>query len=387
MNSSKSAPAAFRARRHCWAPALASAVSVLVSVAASAAEPASAAPATDADRGSTHKFDLAYSAPNECPSRQEFVTWTNQFYGTDADAGGSSEMSWLARSDELAGSVQVRVLREEAKYTAHLLMVNAGGQCPTVRPPHTETACADAVRAMAYSLAQALKAPPCTEAAVAAQPICPPPKEPRCESGAAACPRVKPCPPSKPTLRGEVGVALGVVTPFADDIAWGGALLVGFTTPDGSPSGRVAAGYWDAGTVPIGHDLRGQLWSLGVSVCPWAFEFTSWLTLPLCATGEVGPVALSGVRSAVDAANDAAGSTGEDHANLYLWSSLGVAARLRFETRWLFVELEPNLIFPLFYHPVYVHQPASEALERKEAGQVGQWAALKAHLNVGIVFP
>ena len=138
----------------------------------------------------------------------------------------------------------------------------------------------------------------------------------------------------------------------------------------------------------MGHDLRARLWSVGVSLCPFRVGFTSWLSLPLCATGEIGPAALSGVGSVADEATDdeAAGSD-DDRANLYLWSSLGVSARLRAENSWLFAELEPNLVFPLFYHPVYVHQPSSEASERQDAGQVGQWGALKAHLNLGIVFP
>lgn len=389
MNPSKSAAAVFHVRRHCLATALALGISALTWSASSAAEPPPAVPADAAAQAPAHKFELSFTAPNECPTRQEFVAWTNQFYaGAEAGAGDSAQVDWQARPDELAGSVQVKVLRADAQYTAHLLMVNAGGQCPTVRPPHTETACADAVKAMAYSLAQALKAPPCAEAAGTSTPNCPPAKAPRCERAAAACPRTKPCPPSEPALRGEVGLGAGVVTPLAEDIAWGGALLVGFTTPAGSPSARVAVGYWDAGSVPIGHDLRAQLWSLGVSVCPFALGFTSWLTLPLCATGEVGPVALSGVGSAAnDAGAAGTGTPAEDRANLYLWSSLGVAARLRFESSWLFAELEPNLIFPLFYHPVYVHQPSSEASERQDAGQVGQWVALKAHLNVGMVFP
>jgi hypothetical protein len=281
--------------------------------------------------------------------------------------------------------VQVKVLKADAQYTAHLMMVNAGGQCPTVRPPHTETACADAVRAMAYSLAQALKAPPCAEASSPAPPTCPPAPAPRRKRTAPACPRAKPCGPSQPTLRGEVGVAAGIVTPLAKDVAFGGALLVGFTTPAGNRSARVAVGYWDAGKVPMGHDLRAQLWSLGVSLCPVSIGFTRWLTLPLCATGEVGPVALSGIGAAAaeEAGEDANGDG--DRANLYLWSSAGVAARLRLESGWLFAELEPNLVFPLLHHPVYILQPSSGESELQ--GQVGQWVALKAHLNLGIVFP
>ena len=332
----------------------------------------------------TNRFELSYSAPNDCPTEQEFVAWTNEFYsGTDTTEAAASD--WQARPDELAGTVQVKVLREGERYTAHLMMVNAGGTCPTVRPPHTELACADAVRAMAYSLAQALKAPACGEASHPPQPVCPRP--PPCARSSPACPRPQPCPASEPTLRGEVGLAAGVVTPLAEDIAYGGALLVGFTTPTGSASGRVAVGYWDAGSVPIGHDLRAQLWSLGVSLCPYAVRFTSWLTLPLCATGEIGPVALSGIGSAAEGEDGEATDDDADRANLYLWSSLGVAPRLRFQGSWLFAELEPNLIFPLFRHPVYVHQPGTEASERDDAGQVGQWMALKAHLNVGIVFP
>jgi len=201
----------------------------------------------------------------------------------------------------------------------------------------------------------------------------------------------KPCPPREKSVRGEVGLAAGLVTPLAEDIAWGGALLVGFRRPTGGPSARVAAGYWDAGRVPIGHELRAQVWSLGVSLCPFEVGLASWLSLPLCATGEVGPVALSGVGSAAasDAANEDAGATTDDgdRANLYLWSTLGVATRLRFEHRWLFAEIEPNLVFPLLHHPVYVHQPSSEASEQQDSGQVGGWVALKVHLNVGVAFP
>ncbi|HEY6726215.1 MAG TPA: hypothetical protein VI197_19400 [Polyangiaceae bacterium] len=385
MNPSKTALAVLHVRHHCWAAALALGASALAWSLPCAAEapPAAAEPAPGSP---SNKFELSFTAPNECPSRQEFVAWTNQFYaGQDATPEGTRAADWQARADELAGSVQVKVFEEDGQYTAHLMMVNAGGQCPTVRPPHTETACADAVRAMAYSLAQALKAPPCAEASSAAKPTCPPPPAARPQPAAPVCPREKPRAPSPPTVRGEVGAAGGIVAPLAEDIAWGGALLVGFTTPAGNRSARVAVGYWDAGNVPIGHDLRAQLWSLGVSLCPFSIRLTPWLALPLCATGEVGPVALSGVGAAAADAGEEDG--GQDRANLYLWSSAGVAARLRLESGWLFAELEPNLVFPLFYHPVYVHQPSLEASERQEAGQVGEWVALKAHLNVGMVFP
>ncbi|HEU5076967.1 MAG TPA: hypothetical protein VFU02_22410 [Polyangiaceae bacterium] len=398
MKPFKSTPAVSLVRRYGLAmllglgsPALAGAappVDASPSSASSAGAPRDSAASTPANR-----YELSYAAPKECPTREEFITWTDGFYaGTDATEAGtasSPEATWQARPEELSGSVQVKVQGDGAQYTAHLMMVNAGGFCPTVRPPHTETSCADAVKAMAYSLAQALKAPPCAEASNLPRMLCPPPAASRCARAPQACPRAKPCAPGEPPLRGELGLSAGVVTPLAEDIAWGGALLVGFTTPAGSPSGRIAVGYWDAGSVPVGHDLRAQLWSLGVSFCPVALRFTSWLTLPLCATGEVGPVALSGLGSAAaDADSDPAASAGgEDRANLYLWSSLGVATRLRFESSWLFAELEPNLVFPLFYHPVYVHQPSSEASERQDAGQVGRWMALKAHLNVGVVFP
>ncbi len=340
----------------------------------------------------SNRFDLHYAAPSECPSRQEFITWTNQFYvGTDESAepgNAPSSGAWQASPGELAGSVQVKVVGDGTRYTAHLLMVDAAGQCPTSRPPHTETVCADAVRAMAYSLAQALKAPPCADTADARQhpnaPPSPPPK-PKPQ----ACPAHRPCPPRDKTIRGELGWAAGIVNPLADDVAWGGALLAGFTTRTGSPSARLAVGYWNAGTVPVGHALRAQLWSLGASACPFRLNLSPWLALPLCATAEVGSVALSGVGSAAadTTAASATASESEDRANLYLWSSLGVAARLRMESHWLFVEIEPNLVFPLLHYPVYVHQPGSEASERQDAGQVGRWLALKAHLNAGIIFP
>jgi hypothetical protein len=186
-------------------------------------------------------------------------------------------------------------------------------------------------------------------------------------------------------------VAAGIVFPLAEDVAWGGALLVGFRRPTGGLSGRIAVGYWDAGTIPIGSSLRAQLWSLGVSLCPFEFALTDWLSVPLCATGEVGPVALSGVGSAETAAGDTGASASttevEDQANLYLWASLGVAPRLRVEGRWLFAEIEPNLVFPLLRHPVSVHKPSDETSERQEVGQVGGWVALKAHLNAGFIFP
>ena len=392
MNPSKPAPAVLL--RYCLVT-----VFTLGSVSALAAPSAGPAPSTPdpaavpgtsvpaSSPRAAHKFELAYSAPNECPTRQEFMAWTDRFYAAADAAGattsGAPEADWHAAPDELAGSIQIKVLREGSQYTAHLLMVSAGGECPTVRPPHTETTCADAARAMAYSLAQALKAPPCSaEAAPAPKPASSRPTAPPCTSSPRACPKTNP-PAGSPTgLRGELGVAAGLVTPLAEDLAWGGALLVGFTTTTGGPSARLAVGYWDAGSVPMGHDLRAQLWSVGVSLCPFRLGFTSWLSLPLCATGEVGPVALSGVGAvADDAASDA------DRANLYLWSSLGVSTRLRAENSWIFAELEPNLVFPLFYHPVYVHQPGDVASERQDAGQVGQWVALKAHLNLGIVFP
>jgi len=360
-----------------------------------APSPASSPPTSSAaESGSrpSQKFELSYTAPSECPARQEFIAWTDRFYGAadaaDPATSGAPEAGWRAAPDELAGSIQIQVLREGSRYTAHLLMVSAGGLCPTVRPPHTETSCADAARAMAYSLAQALKAPPCAAAANLPKPASSRPAPP-CTPSPRACPPASPRDPSPSALRGELGVAAGLVTPLAEDVAWGGALLVGFTTVAGSPSGRLAVGYWDAGTVPMGHDLRARLWSMSVSLCPFRVGFTRWLSLPLCATGEIGPVALSGVGSATeDATGEAGGGTEDaDRANLYLWSSLGVSARLRAENSWLFAELEPNLVFPLFYHPVYVHQPGSEASERQDAGQVGQWGALKAHLNLGIVFP
>jgi len=412
MNPSHPAPAVLLVSRYCLVTVLA-----LASVGARAAPSANPAPATSAAPVATpdaavppatslpsstaaepearapQKFELSYTAPSDCPTRQEFIAWTDRFYAvadSDAATSDSSEADWRAAPDELAGSIQIRVLREGPQYTAHLLMVSAGGQCPTVRPPHTETTCADAARAMAYSLAQALKAPPCAAGASnLPKPSSSRPTAPPCSPSPRACPKASPRGPSPTALRGELGVAAGLVTPLAEDIAWGGALLVGFTSATGSPSGRLAVGYWDAGTVPMGHALRAQLWSVGVSLCPFRVGFTSWLSLPVCATGEVGPVALSGVGSVTDdvSGDEAAGADDADRANLYLWSSLGVSTRLRAENSWLFAELEPNLVFPLFYHPVYVHQPSSEASERQDAGQVGQWVALKAHLNLGIVFP
>lgn len=395
MNPCTFEPAVLHVLRRRSASVLALGASVLLWVAASVAQEPAGAPtsaagssavsaSTSEATSSSHKFELTYTAPPDCPSRQDFVTWTNEFYvDADATTPAGSDADWQARSDELAGSIQVRVLEEGAQYTAHLMMVHAGGQCPTVRPPHTETACGDAVRAMAYSLAQALRAPACAEVSSVA-PSCPPSPSPGAKP-VRPCPPLPPLPPGEPLLRGEVGVAAGLVAPLAEDIAWGGALLVGFTTPAGNRSARVAMGYWDAGRVPIGHDLRAQLWSLSVSVCPFAIPFTRWLTLPLCVTGELGPVALSGVGAADATAADEA--AGRDHANLYLWSSLGAAARLRLSNDWLFAELEPNLIFPLFRHPVYVHEAARDPSERQDAGEVGQWVALKAHLNVGLVFP
>jgi hypothetical protein len=181
------------------------------------------------------------------------------------------------------------------------------------------------------------------------------------------------------------------VTPLADDIAWGGALLVGFTSSRGTPSARVAVGYWNAGIAPIGHTLRAQLWSVGASACPLTIDLSSGFMLPFCATAELGRVALSGLGSAAASSEPDASAEGEDRANLYLWASLGLATRLRWVSRWsrpwLFVEIEPNLLFPLLRHPVYVHQPSSEMSERQDAGQVGRWVALKAHLNAGVVFP
>lgn len=387
MNPSHSVRAALGARRCAWTVLLA-----LVCPGAAWAAPSTPADAQPAAEQRAelppNRFDLHYVAPTECPSMQEFVAWTNQFY-VGADATTPSTRDWQASPGELAGSARVKVVGDGTRYTAHLVMVDADGKCPTSRPPHTETTCADAVRAMAYSLAQALKAPPCsTEALTNGQPAaCPPAPAP----APAACPLGKPCPPHEKGIRGEVGLAAGVVTPLAEDIAWGGALLVGFTRPRGGPSARFSAGYWDAGRVPIGHQLQAQLWSVGLSLCPFAIGLTSWLSLPLCGTAEVGQVALSGLDSAAAsaAANEDAATPIDtnDRANLYLWGTLGVATRLRFEHRWLFAEVEPNLVFPLLHHPVYVHQPSSDMSEQQDSGQVGGWVALKVHLNVGVAFP
>lgn len=411
-------PAPPPAPRYCWRPLrrpglVAVLISGLLRTASGAPGPTAPTQQTEPERGrgatvaapeGTHKiakpprnkFDLLYVAPSECPTRQEFVGWTNQFYqGTDegtAPTDTESAENWQASPGEIAGSVRIKVVGDGDEYTAHLVMVDAEGQCPTSRPPHTETACADAVRAMAYSLAQALKAPPCADAAEGAAPSeigakpCPPParaREPATPS------TTKPRSTEEP-LRGEVGLGAGLVAPLAENIAWGGTLFVGFLSPDTNLSGRLTAGYWNAGRVPIGYALDAELWSLTAAICPLALELNRWLTLPFCATAELGTVALSGVGSSTeaDASGDGSTSAGDnDRANLYLWSSLGVAPRLRLERRWLFAEIEPNLVFPLLRHPVYVHQPGNETSERENAGQVGGWVALKAHLNVGIVFP
>lgn len=361
-------------------------------------------PTPEASDATSSRFDLHYLAPSECPARREFVAWTQQFFASTendaaetgvAEAGAQPSPDWQALPGELAGSIQIKVRKDGTRYTAHLLMVDAHGKCATSRPPHTETECADAARAMAYSLAQVLKAPPCAAGAPAfpEQPPLPSPPKPAPPKSAKqpaqrACPPAQPCPEEAAGISGELGVSGGLIHPLADDTAWGGALLVGFTNAGGAPSARVSAGYWNAGLTPVGHTLRAQLWSVSAAVCPWSIAWGGGFTQPFCATGEVGRVALSGVGSAAADSPDADdAATDEDRANLYLWGSVGVATRLRWETGWLFAEIEPNLLFPLLRHPIYVHQPSSETSERQDAGQVGRWVALKAHLNAGIVFP
>ena len=355
----------------------------------------SAPAAAEAQEPNVERFDLHYTAPADCPDQQAFLSWTNRFYFGDDQSTGDAEgrpsrATWQAAEDDLAGSVRVKVVRSDGQFVAQLVMVNADGRCPASRPPHSETNCADAVRAMAYSLAEALKAPACeAEATPPALERCPPPipiavrRPPICEAP-------KPRPIRSQTIHGEVGVGVGRLEPLAEGVGWGGALLVGFRGPRGSASARASVGYWDAGAVPMGYGLRAQLWSLGVSACPFEFSLGNALTIPLCATAELGQVALSGFGSTAQggAPADPLDGTPEqgDRANLYLWSALGVALRVRLSSRWLFAEFEPNLIFPLLRHPVYGHQPSSETSDKLLLGQVGRWYAGRAMVNVGVVF-
>lgn len=361
--------------------------------------PAHATPPTpQSGESSSARFDLHYTAPPDCPNERAFLDWTNQFYfantdGTDAESPHSPTRAWQASDGELAGSVRVKVVRAGSRFIAHLVMVNADGRCSTSRPMHNETDCADAVRAMAYSLAEALKAPPCaSEPASPANDERPCPKpNPLAARPPNLCPAQSPCPPREVAIQGEVGVSAGGMGPLAEEIAWGGALILGFRNERGIPSARLSVGYWKAGRVPLGVDLRAQAWTTGASLCPFELGLSRLIAVPLCATAEVGQVAISGFhtasqRSSPDNAEETAADDG-DHANLYLWTAFGVAARLRLRSRWLFTEFEPSLAFPVLRHSVYTHQPSSETTERQLMGRVGQWYALRALVNAGFVFP
>lgn len=346
----------------------------------------------------SERFELYYTAPPECPNEQAFLAWTSDFYAgegeRDEQSRDGSLAPWLAPEGELAGTVRVRVVSMGSQYVAHLVMVTADGRCSTSRPAHTETDCVDAARAMAYSLAEALRAPSCaTEQPSSTRPQQSCPTLEHTEAPAALqCPRPPPVAPRPKSVRGELGVGLGGVAPIAGDVAWGGALFAGFRgVRSEGPSGRLAMGYWSAGRVPLGAALRAQAWSLGVSLCPVELRVSRAISLPLCAMADVGQVAISGFGAAAQGgeSSDTPGAAplDGDRANLYLWSMLGVAARLRVKSGWLFAELDPNLAMPLLRHPVYGHQPSSEASDRQLMGRVGQWFALKALVDVGVAFP
>ncbi len=333
------------------------------------------------------RFDLHYTAPVECPREETFLGWTNQFYAGQSERARSS---WLASDDEQAGSIRVKIIARGTDYVAHLVMVTADGRCSNAQPVHTEITCADAVRATAYSLAEALRGPLCQDRSAQPATLACPASSAATQRATEERPNAAALEVRRKSLRGEIGLGGGGVGRVAEDIAWGGQIFAGFRSEAAGMSGRVATGYWYAGRLPVGYRLRAQMWSLGLSFCPYEIGLQPVVTIPLCATGEFGQVAISGFGTAAPggapADPDATTASDGDHANIYPWGALGIAPRLRFSMLWLFAEIEPNLSFPLLRHPMYTHQPGRATSERELTGQVGPWLVLKALVNVGLEF-
>ena len=274
---------------------------------------------------------IEYSAPDECPSAEEFSGRVKQ----------RVSKARFAEEGELARTFRVRVASREDKSVARVEFVDADGEkaSRTIAAP----TCDEVVNAIALATALAMDArageePPETV------PVAPPPAVAPEPEAPVAPTTVKPRPPG---ARWDAGAGFDLLSGFAPSLSAGLHVFAEYTPSFWSA--RATAMHADSGKVAVdGGRIRFRFWGGRVEGCPLRFESAPFTAAP-CAGFELGALHGEGLPGR---------GIAEPKDTTELWLAGLVVGRVGYALDdFLLLELAGDVRFPLTRHEFVLERP------------------------------
>ncbi len=324
--------------------------------ATAASEPAPAPP---------ERVRISYSLGADCPPPTAFEAQLDERLGS----------AWKAAPDELARTVTITTTAGENG--TGLQMEYEDGAGHAVSRSVNAATCSEALALMAVITAVAVDAQLREPAPSAAPttPATPATAAPAPPVVAKAAQRPAPQPaserPREAAFVHEAGLRVGVTSGFGSRVAFGLGAEWGLVGQNGFAV-RVAVEGHNTGGVPAS-DGRARFRALtGQSVlCVATLSLTSRLGVPLCAGLEAGVLSAEGVI--------APPAVTFEESSVVPWVAAVLSPRLRLTGGRLFMELVPELRFPLVGHTFLFENPTRTAYEIPPV-------AFGAALTVGVRF-
>jgi hypothetical protein len=283
---------------------------------------------------------VSYQAPVDCPDQTAF------------ESGVSERLNrpWRATPDELARTIRVVVTKEGGLLVARMAFTDARGRF--VSRAVSAESCEEVVSGIALVTALAIQSQvlgeePGTPAAPAASAV---PDAPSA-TPADASPPPPPPPMSPPSAwTHDVGLQFGVAEKLGPHLAAGVGALWGLG-PRSHPSFvRLAAAWYDTGTVDAGGGaVRFQMLAGRLELCPARLALHPSLLVPACAGLELGSLTAEG--------RDRPGVVVHARTEQRAWAAAVLAPRIRLELGRMFGELVAEERFPLVRRTFRFNRP------------------------------